>query len=115
MVREAGYSNRSEYIRDLIRDRIVEKRWSGNRIVVGTITLIYNHNTRQLSHKLTSVQHSHHNEILATTHVHMSKDVCAEMILVKGRAKKVQHIADQLSKQKGVLHTELSISSPDPD
>ncbi len=111
LVSQTGYSNRSEFIRDMIRDRLVEKKWKANHVVVGTITLIYNHNVRNLSGKLTSVQHHHHNEILATTHVHLTEDICAEMILVKGKAEKVRHIADSLRQQKGVLHAELSMSA----
>jgi len=111
MVSESGYSNRSEFIRDMIRNNLVRRRWKKNDQVIGTITLVFDHNVRNLSRKLTSVQHHHHDEILATTHVHLTEDICAEMILVKGKAGHVNEIADSLKQQKGVLHGELSMSS----
>ena len=115
LVKQSGYSNRSEFIRDLIRDRLVKDKWKSDDEVIGTITLVYDHNVRALSRKLTSLQHHHHNEILATTHVHLDRNICAEMILVRGKAGRVRHIADSLRQQKGILHAELSMSSTGQD
>jgi CopG family nickel-responsive transcriptional regulator len=111
MVKSSGYTNRSEFVRDMIRDRLVEREWKADRQVVGTITLLYDHHTRQLNRKLIGLQHRHHGVILATTHVHLDSDLCAEMILAKGRASQIREIADALRQQKGVLHASLSLSS----
>lgn len=111
LVREEAYANRSEYIRDLIRERLVEKQWEHNDEVVGTITLVYNRHARGLTDKLTHTQHHHHEVILASTHIHLDEDVCAEIVVVKGRAKEIQHLAGELKQQKGVLHATLSVSS----
>lgn len=111
LVRSSGYTNRSEFVRDMIRDRLVEKSWEKDAEVLGTITLIYDHHARRLSEKLTDLQHDHHREILVTTHVHLSHHLCAEVILVRARAKHVRELADLLGKQKGVFHCELSASS----
>lgn len=111
LVNDSGYANRSEFIRDMIRERLVEKEWESNEEALGTVTLVYNHASRLLSEKLTDLQHDHHDDILATTHVHLDKHICAEMIMIKGRAGRIKHIADQLRQQKGVLHMELSMSS----
>jgi CopG family transcriptional regulator, nickel-responsive regulator len=111
LVKETGYSNRSEFIRDMIRDMLVEKKWKNDQVVVGTITLVYDHHARRLSEKLTDLQHDHHDEVLATTHVHLDHHTCVEMILVKGRAKNIKLIADKLGQQKGVFHYELSMSA----
>ncbi len=108
---EHGNTNRSEFIRDLIRDRLVKREWDLNEEVVGTITLIYDHHRRMLSEKLTELQHHHHDEIVASTHVHLDAHMCAEVIIVKGQARMVKHIADELGQQKGVLHAELSVGS----
>lgn len=115
LVKQSGYSNRSEFIRDMIRDRLVETKWANDQEVIGTITLIYDHHARKLSEKLTKLQHDHHNEILATTHVHLDRYICAEMILTKGSAKRVKAIADKLGKQKGVIHYELAASAFGPE
>lgn len=111
LVRRSGYTNRSEFVRDMIRDRLVQREWEGDREVLGTITLIYDHHARRLSEKLIDLQHDHHREVLVTTHVHLSHDLCAEVILVRARASHVRKLADTLAGQKGVYHAELSTSS----
>ena len=111
LVKHSGYTNRSEFVRDMIRDRLVAGEWEKDREVLGTITLIYDHHRRQLSEKLIHLQHHHHQDVLAATHVHLSHDLCAEVILVRARAHQVRELADLLGKQKGVLHAELSMSS----
>lgn len=111
MVRARGYANRSEFIRDLLREKLVEDEWSADAEVIGTVTLVYDHETRELSKKLHHLQHAHHGLVLATTHVHLDAHLCAEMILMRGRAGALQAMADLLRQQKGVLHAALTTSS----
>ena len=111
MVKTSGYSNRSEYIRDLIRDRMVSEQWEKSEEVLGTITLIYNHHQRELSEKITDIQHNHHEQVMASTHIHLSHEICAEMIMVKGIAENISRLADILRQQRGVLHSGLTMSS----
>ncbi len=111
MVRRSGYSNRSEYVRDMIRQRLVEEQWDKGAEVLGSITLVYDHHQRQLAEKLTEIGHAHHDHILVTTHLHMTKHLCAEVIMVKGKAEDVRKLADQMRQQKGVLHADLSMTS----
>lgn len=111
LVEKHKYANRSEFIRDMIRDRLVTEEWQGEHEVLGTITLIYDHHKRELSEKLTDLQHHHHNMVLASTHLHLTKDICAEMIMLKGRADSVNELTDKLRQQRGVLHASLTMSS----
>jgi CopG family nickel-responsive transcriptional regulator len=111
MIRGSRYTNRSEFLRDLIRERLVEEEWQHDREVVATITLVYDHHVRLLNRKLTDLQHDHHGRILASTHVHLDKHMCAEMIMLKGRAGEIKQIGDLLRQQKGVFHAGLSMSS----
>ena len=111
LVRENGYTNRSEFIRDLIRSHLVKQEWDRNRQVVGAITLVYDHHVRGLTNRLIELQHRHHGAILATTHVHLDEHVCVEVLLVKGKAAEVKRIADLVRRPKGVLHSDLSMSS----
>ena len=90
---------------------VTEEEWKRNEEVVGTITLVYDHETRELSKKLTRLQHHHHDLVLASTHVHLDEHMCAEMVLTKGRAGEISDMADMLRQQKGVLHAALSIST----
>ncbi|MCD6406040.1 MAG: nickel-responsive transcriptional regulator NikR [Planctomycetes bacterium] len=111
LVKDSGYTNRSEFVRDIVRNRLVEKEWSSNRKVLATVTLVYDHETRLLSKRLTHLQHEHFGAILATTHVHLGRRLCAEMIMIQGRAREIKHLAESLGREKGVLHATLSMSS----
>lgn len=112
LVKKSGYANRSEFVRDMIRRRLVEEQWSDERQeVVGTITMIYDHHARQLSDKIVDIQHDYHERVLATTHVHLSHDRCAEMIMIHGQADEIREIANRLRQLRGVLHAELAMSS----
>jgi CopG family nickel-responsive transcriptional regulator len=108
---ESKYSNRSEFIRDLIRSAVVKKEWENDKEVVGTITLIFDHHKRELSNKLTKLQHNHHKEILASTHIHLDHHMCAEMIMVKGKASTINEIVNKLRQQIGVIHAGITMSS----
>ncbi len=113
--KESGYNNRSEYLRDAIRARLVEREWELDREAVGTITLVYDHHAHGLGHKLAQVQHDCHTAILATTHIHLDHHRCLEVILVRGRARRIRAIADRLRQFRGVLHGELSMTSTGHD
>ncbi|HDP35595.1 MAG TPA: nickel-responsive transcriptional regulator NikR [Candidatus Hydrogenedentes bacterium] len=105
------YKNRSEFIRDLVRERLVRDSWRRNEEAVGTITMVYDHHQRDLSNTITHVQHERHDAILATTHVHLTHDLCVEMIMVRGPAEQIESLADELRSHKGVLHAAVSMSS----
>jgi len=107
-IKKKGYSNRSEAIRDIMRDYLVEGEWeSESEEVVGTVTIVYNHHTRELSNALTGLQHESHDAILCATHVHLDAHNCLEVIVVKGSAEEVWKIADRLISTKGVKHGKL--------
>ena len=112
LMRQQGYTNRSEFVRDMIRDYLVTHAWqSAQQETLGTVTLVYNHHIRQLSEKLVELQHHYYHAILAATHVHLDHNLCAEVILIRAPAVQIQQLADHLRQQKGVLHATLSISS----
>lgn len=81
-------------------------------LVVGTVTLIYDHHSRLLPEKLTNLQHENHELIISTTHVHLDHDTCLEVIVVRGASRKIQQVADMLIGTKGVQHGRLVMSSP---
>lgn len=108
-----GYENRSEAFRDLIRDRLVESAViSPSALVVGTVTLIYDHHTRLLPEKLTDIQHEHHEVVISTVHAHLDHHNCLEVVVLRGKSKDVQTLADKLISTKGVQHGRLVMSSP---
>ncbi len=113
-IRSEGYENRSEAIRDLIRDRLNQLSLKlDTAFVVGTITLIYNHHSRLLPDKLMELQHEYHDLIISTVHSHLDHDMCLEAVVVRGVLKRVQELADRLIGIKGVQHGKLVMSSPD--
>lgn len=108
LIDRKGYVNRSEAIRDLIRNTLVEDSWqTGDDETVGTVTLVYDHHTRDLSDKLTEHQHSHHDAIVSAMHVHLDAHNCLEVVVVRGTASKVKRLADELIGTKGVKHGKL--------
>lgn len=112
LVERAGYGTRSEYVRDLIRQRLVEDEWEHEQAqVLGTITLVYDHHRRGLGDKLTGLQHDHHASVLATTHLHLDHHLCAEMIMIRGKPDVLRTLSDGMRRLKGVLHATLSVSS----
>ncbi len=112
LISRRGYTNRSEAFRDLIRaDLVNDVAEKGSSTIAGTITLLYDHHVRQLSEKLTSMQHEHHSSILSSLHVHLDHDNCLEVIVLKGKAAEVRAIADRLIAAKGVKHGKLTLTS----
>lgn len=111
LMKRGQYGNRSEFIRDLVRARLVEEEWKSGEEALGTITLIFDHEKRELGQRLTSVQHHHHANVLATTHIHLDRRLCAEMIMVRGSARIIEDMADAMRQHKGVFHVSVSMSS----
>jgi CopG family nickel-responsive transcriptional regulator len=108
-----GYTNRSEAFRDLIRDRLVtEQTAAPDAIVVGTVTLIYDHHASGITEKLTEVQHEHHELVVSTSHAHLDHDSCPEVLIVHGKSAKVEQFADLLIGLKGVQHGRLVMTVP---
>jgi CopG family nickel-responsive transcriptional regulator len=108
LIEGKGYRTRSEAIRDLMRDALVESEWESNAgEVVGTVTLVYNHEVREISRVLTQLQHQYLDAIVCTTHVHMDEHNCMEVLVVRGAAAEVQAIADKLISTRGVKHGKL--------
>lgn len=105
---ESDYHSRSEFIRGLIRNELVDREWETDQILLGTISLLYDHHVRGLSERLTHEQHHFPGDVLATTHVHMDDRLCAEMIMVRGPGKSIKALADHLRREKGVLHAKLA-------
>ena len=107
-----GYENRSEAIRDMVRDLLVEKRLrEGNTEGVGTLTLVYNHHQRELEEKLTNYQHDHLESVVSTVHVHLSHHLCLEVLILRGKSKEIRKVAEGLIATKGVQHGKLVLTT----
>ena len=108
---ERGYANRSEALRDLMRDALVQHQWQANEEVVGVVTLLYDHHARNLEAQLTDIQHKHHEQILSTMHIHLDHDHCLEIVAVRGTGRQIETLAAKLIGMKGVRHGKLTATS----
>ncbi len=110
-----GYTNRSEAVRDLIRDRLVaEQTASPSATVVGTVTLIYDHHSHGVTEKLTELQHAHYELVVSTSHAHLDRDSCLEVLIVRGKSKQVEEFAGRVIGMKGVQHGRLVMTVARP-
>lgn len=104
-----GYVSRSEFMRDLIREQLVEDRWnSSEEMVIGVLTLIYDHHQRDLLQKMTDLQHDNDAQILCNTHVHIDHHNCLETIMIKGTPAQVEGVASKISGLKGINFSKLT-------
>lgn len=110
---ENQFPNRSQAIRHLIEKNIVEKKWQCNNKVAGAIVLVYDHHKREIDTKMNEIQHDYHHLILSSQHIHLSHDTCLETIAVKGKAKELTELSDQLIAIKGVKHGKLVMTRGD--
>lgn len=106
-----GYANRSEALRDLVRAWLSEDHVHGGGLVVATLTLVYDHHVRELSEKLTDMQHDLGEHVVSTLHVHLDHDHCLEVIVMRGPSALIQSAADRLLATKGVEHGRLVASA----
>ena len=112
LIQKKGYASRSEAIRDLIRDSLVTEEWKSDNIeTVGTITLVYSHDTRELNDVLNDIQHHYHQLVISTTHIHLDGHNCLEVIIVKGKSEDIKTVADKLIGTKGVKHGKLTATT----
>ena len=110
--RKRGYANRSEAIRDRIRDVLVEDFGTeAGQHVAGTLTLVYDHHTSDLSQRLTAAQHDAHHLILSTLHVHLDHDNCLEVLALRGESGAIRTFAERMLAVKGVKHGKFVLTA----
>ncbi|HAW49952.1 TPA: nickel-responsive transcriptional regulator NikR [bacterium] len=110
-IKEKGYTNRSEAIRDLIREELIKKEIEGDKEIAGVITIVYNHHQRELVNRITDIQHDFYHNIIGSLHIHLDDDNCLEIIAVKGVVLDIKKLANKLKATKGIKHTTLSMTT----
>ncbi|GAB4355937.1 MAG: nickel-responsive transcriptional regulator NikR [Gammaproteobacteria bacterium] len=108
-IAQRGYRNRSEAVRDLIRQALGAERLEAqdSAACIGTLTYVYNHHERELASRLTQAQHHHHDLALSTLHVHLDHDNCMETVVLRGETEEVRRFADSVVSRPGVRHGHL--------
>jgi CopG family nickel-responsive transcriptional regulator len=112
LIARRGYQNRSEALRDLIREALLSEVIDSNKPVAGTLTLVYDHHVPNLSQKLTEMQHHGGTMVLAATHIHLDHHYCLEVVIMKGRANEIQKLADRMLAMRGVELGKLVLTNP---
>ncbi|AGB05018.1 putative transcriptional regulator with CopG/Arc/MetJ DNA-binding domain and metal-binding domain [Aciduliprofundum sp. MAR08-339] len=114
-ISQKGYVGRSEAIRDLIRNALIDESISkGEEEVFGTISVVYDHEVRGISEKITHIQHHYVEEIRAAIHVHIDERNCLEVVIVHGKSTIIKEIADKLNSLKGVKNVRFHLTSVEP-
>ena len=113
MVARRGIAkNRSEVVRDLVREALIEARCEVPAAqVMGTLTIVFNHHAPDLQEKLDHIQHEHFGMVVSSMHVHVDEHNCLEVIVLRGFVEDVQAIADRILGTKGVKHGKLVLTT----
>jgi CopG family nickel-responsive transcriptional regulator len=106
LIAEKGYVNRSEAVRDLIRDSLVQREWAskGREEKVAVVTLVYDHDSSSLAQKLAHIQHENHRAVVSALHVHLDPHNCLEVLVLRGRGGEISAMGDGLVSTKGVKY-----------
>lgn len=106
-----GYTNRSEAIRDLIRQELVGREWEEGKDVAGVVTIVYDHHGRELLNKLVDMQHDYQHLIISTAHIHLDHHRCLETVIVKGDSASVKGFFEKIRAVKGVIHADTALTT----
>lgn len=112
-MKQHGYDNRSQAVRDLIRMALVEQEWADPQAeVVAALSIIYDHEAHSLAQQLASLQHEDHHAILCSQHIHLDHHLCLEVILMRGTSAQLRRLSDAITATKGIRAGKLTLLSP---
>ncbi len=110
LLERTGISCRSKAVRDMVRTRLAEAELeSGPSPAVGVLSFIYSHDQPDLAERLLHLEHERHTEVVSSVHVHLDRNACLEVLIMRGRASQLRELADRLSGLRGVRHARLSL------
>ncbi|MCM8784820.1 MAG: nickel-responsive transcriptional regulator NikR [Candidatus Omnitrophica bacterium] len=107
-IKKQKYKNRSEAIRDIIREKFVEQEWEKGKNVTGCIVIVYEHDVREIVDKIIDIQHKFSSHIISSQHIHMNEENCMEIIAVKGEVEKIKELYFSLKSLKGVKYSKIT-------
>jgi CopG family nickel-responsive transcriptional regulator len=112
---QGRFATRSEAIRQILRDVLTQESWkSASQAAVATLTLVYDHHRTNLTERMLELQHKHVDMVVSTLHVHLSHDLCLEVIILRGEAGKLQEMAAELGGLKGIHKAQLVLAASEP-
>jgi len=111
-IAERGYDNRSEAVRDLIREKLSQRELTRpGASAVGVVALVYGHDELQLPHRLTQLQHQHTPSVVSTVHIHLDERLCLEVVVLRGKGGEVSDLGNRLVSHRGVKYGRLFLTS----
>ncbi|WP_018604481.1 nickel-responsive transcriptional regulator NikR [Uliginosibacterium gangwonense] len=111
LIRQRGYANRSEAVRDLLRRELGERDLGTGaaKHCVAVLSYVFDHHERQLSSRLTDMQHDHHDLAIATMHAHISHEDCVETVILRGATEQIKAFAQGVIAETGVRHGQVQL------
>ena len=111
LIHKKGYQNRSEAVRDMVRDLLRAEQLEGDKSVhcVASLSYVYDHHARDLAERLTALQHQHHDLVLSAMHVHLDHDNCLETLILRGATAAVSAFANALIAEPQVRHGRVNL------
>ena len=115
LIKERGYTTRSEAVRDILRSHLQVSEQTRNQkgSCVAALSYVYNHQERELSEGLASIQHAHHDLTISTMHAHLDHEECLETVMLNGSVNHVRKFAEDIIAETGVRHGQLNLISVD--
>ena len=108
-IKSQGYASRSEFTRDLIREKIINDSWkNADEELIGVLTIIYTHHQNDLVVKMMNIEHDASVEISCTTHVHIDHRNCLETLILRGKAADIEELSAKIAGLKGVKFAKLT-------
>jgi CopG family nickel-responsive transcriptional regulator len=113
LIRERGYTTRSEAVRDILRTHLQQNRVQRDNkgACVANLSYVYNHHERELSERLAGIQHAHHDLTISTMHAHLDHEQCIESVMLQGPVQQVRKFAEEIIAERGVRHGQLNLIS----
>jgi CopG family transcriptional regulator, nickel-responsive regulator len=111
LIGQKGYQNRSEAVRDMLRNELESARLEKNEApyCVASLSYVYSHHARDLTERLTELQHQHHHLVLSSMHVHLDHDNCLETVILRGATGEVSKFANELMAVREVRHGKVNV------
>ncbi len=115
LIEHIGYENRSEAVRDLIRQALEKSRQQSNQAKhsIAVVSYVYNHHEKTMADRLINVHHDHHDLVISSMHAHLDHDNCLEAVFLRGKTDQVRHFAGHLTAMSGIRHGSMNLISAD--
>ena len=115
LIEEIGYENRSEAVRDLIRQALEKSRTQTDQSThcVAVVSYVYDHHEKTMSDRLLNSHHEHHSIVMSTMHAHLDHDDCLEAVFLKGKTDEIKQFSNHLISMSGVRHGAMNVISAD--